>query len=205
MSRPDRSLTEADLHADPAAQFDAWFREATESGEREPEAMAFATATADGAPSARMVLMKGFDERGFTFFTGYGSRKGEELRRNPRAALLFYWPLLGRQVRVEGAVRRAERSLTEAYARSRSRGSQLSALASPQSRPVPSREWLERRVAELDGPGELPVPEEWGGYVLEPDAWEFWQDGANRLHDRFRYTRMRSADGGRWTIERLGP
>jgi pyridoxamine 5'-phosphate oxidase len=167
--------------------------------------MALATATGSGEPSVRMVLMKDFDERGITFFTSYGSRKAIELERNPRAALLFHWPELGRQIRIEGSVRRTERAENVAYAHSRSRSSQLSALASPQSRPVPNREWLEERVAALDREhprGDLPVSEEWGGYRLEPEAWEFWQHRPNRLHDRFRYER---SSAGTWTIERLGP
>ena len=171
----------------------------------EPEAVALASAGADGRPSLRMVLNKGFDERGLTFFTNYSSRKAGELEANPQAALLFHWPELGRQVRVEGAVERVAREETEAYARSRARGSQLSALASPQSRPVESREWLEARVAELDAEhagAELPVSEDWGGYRLAPEAWEFWQHRPSRLHDRFRYTPQRA---GGWLIERLGP
>ena len=201
-SSADRALSEDDLRADPRAQFEAWFEEAGRTGQFEPEAMALATADAGGTPSVRMVLMKGFDEQGLVFFTNYASRKAGELEENPRAALLFHWPGLGRQVRIEGHVGRVTRTETESYARSRSRGSQLSALASPQSRPVPSRDWLEERVAALDRPGELPVSEEWGGYRLEPQAWEFWQHRANRLHDRFRYT---PAGGDAWTIERLGP
>jgi pyridoxamine 5'-phosphate oxidase len=193
------------LSEDPLALFGRWFEEAQEQGAFEPQAVALATATPEGAPSARMVLMKGFDERGITFFTNYGSRKATDLERNPRAALLFYWPELGRQVRIEGPVGRAERADSVAYAHSRSRASQLSALASPQSRPVPSREWLEERVAALDrehARGELPVSEEWGGYRLDPEAWEFWQHRPNRLHDRFRYERSAA---GPWTIARLGP
>jgi pyridoxamine 5'-phosphate oxidase len=151
-----------------------------------------------------MVLTKGFDEAGIVFFTNYGSRKAGELEANPHAALLFHWPELGRQVRIEGPVARVERDETLAYAHSRSRDSQLSALASPQSRPVPDREWLERRVEELDrehADGELPVAEDWGGYRVEPLAWEFWQHRDNRLHDRHRYER----DGGGWRVERLAP
>ena len=202
---PDRPLSQDELERDPLAQFSAWFELAKAEGADEPHAMALATATSDGEPSVRMVLMKDCDERGITFFTNYGSRKASELERNPRAALLFYWPELGRQVRIEGRVRRAERADSVAYAHSRSRASQLSALASPQSRPVSSREWLEERVAALERDhawAELPVSEEWGGYRLEPQTWEFWQHRPNRLHDRFRYER--SAAGG-WTIERLGP
>jgi pyridoxamine 5'-phosphate oxidase len=201
----DRPLTEHDLDPDPLALFRRWFEAAADVGTAEPEAVALATATPDGRPSARMVLAKGIDERGFAFYTNYGSRKGGELEENPRAALLFHWPALGRQVRVEGAVERLPREESERYARNRSRESQVSALASPQSRPVPSREWLEERVRELaqEHEGrELPVHQDWGGYRLIPDAWEFWQHRPNRLHDRFRY--LPQARGG-WRIERLGP
>jgi pyridoxamine 5'-phosphate oxidase len=189
------------LSEDPLALFGRWFEDAREQGAFEPHAVA----TPDGVPSARMVLMKSFDERGFTFFTNYASRKGGELEANPQAALLFHWPELGRQVRIEGSVSRVERAETEAYARSRERASQLSALASPQSRPVPDRAWLERLVEELDrehAGAELPVSDEWGGYRLEPRAWEFWEHRPNRLHDRTRYER---GDGGVWRAERLGP
>ena len=201
----DRPLDEADLDPDPLRTFAAWFEEARAAEVFEPEAVALASAGADGRPSLRMVLNKGFDKRGLTFFTNYSSRKAEELEANPQAALLFHWPELGRQVRVEGAVERVTREETEAYARSRARASQLSALASPQSRAVESREWLEARVAELDAEhagSELPVSEDWGGYRLAPEAWEFWQHRPSRLHDRFRYTPQ--AAGG-WLIERLGP
>jgi pyridoxamine 5'-phosphate oxidase len=202
----NRPFDEQDLSDDPLALFTRWFEEAGEHGAVEPHAVALATATRDGAPSARMVLMKGFDERGLSFFTNYDSRKGGELEANPQAALLFHWPQLGRQVRIEGPVSRVERDETETYARSRSRASQLSALASPQSRPVPDRDWLERRVEELDrdhAGADLPVGDDWGGYRLEPRAWEFWQHRPNRLHDRFRYERERA--GGAWRAERLGP
>jgi pyridoxamine 5'-phosphate oxidase len=205
LSSADRPLSEDDLLPDPRTQFATWFDDAAENGQLEADAMALATANADGAPSVRMVLMKGLDERGVVFFTNYASRKAAELEENPRAALLFHWMAVGRQVRIEGPVQRVTRAETESYARSRSRGSQLSALASPQSRPVPSRAWLEERVAALDRPGELPVSEEWGGYRLDPQAWEFWQHRANRLHDRFRYTPAQPGDTSRWTIERLGP
>lgn len=190
---------------DPLALFGRWFEEARAKDVFQPEAMAVASATPDGAPSARMVLMKGFDERGITFFTNYGSRKGTELEANPRAALLFHWSDLGRQVRVEGPVSRVDRAESEAYARSRPRPSQLSAAASPQSRPVPDREWLERQVEELDrehADGEVPLREDWGGYRVEPVAWEFWVHRDNRLHDRFRF---RQGDDGGWTVERLAP
>ena len=200
----ERPFDEQDLADDPLDLFRGWFEEARAQGAFEPQAMALATATREGAPSARMVLMNGLDERGLSFFTNYDSRKGGELESNPQAALLFHWPELGRQVRVEGPVSEVERAETEAYAHRRARASQLSALASPQSRPVPDRVWLERRVEELDrehAGAELPVGERWGGYRVEPRAWEFWQHRANRLHDRFRYER----EGGAWRAQRLAP
>jgi len=189
---------------DPLTRFESWLEEARAAEGVGAEALAVATATPAGEPSVRMVLLKGFDEHGFVFFTNYSSRKGAELEQNPRAALLFHWPVLGRQVRVEGPVTRVTREESEAYAHGRPRQSQLSALASPQSRPVPDREWLERRVEELDrehAGAELPVREDWGGYRVAPDAWEFWQHRDNRLHDRQRYEK--TADG--WRVERLAP
>ena len=189
---------------DPLPLFESWLAEARAAAGYEAEAVAVATATSEGAPSVRMVLLKGVDERGLVFFTNYSSRKGLELEQNPRAALLFHWPALGRQVRVEGPVSQVDRTESEAYARSRPRQSQLSALASPQSEVVPDREWLEKRVEELDrehAGAELPVREDWGGYRVEPDAWEFWENRDNRLHDRHRYER----DGSGWRVERLAP
>lgn len=199
------ALDLAQLDPNPLDQFRRWFEEARTGGAFEPEAMTLATATGAGVPSARMVLMKGFDESGLAFFTNYSSRKATELAENPVAALLFHWPELGRQVRIEGDVAKLGREETVAYAHSRSRGSQLSALASPQSRPIADRGWLEERVARLarehEGT-ELPVSKDWGGYRLTPRAWEFWQHGTDRLHDRFRYERD---EGERWTRQRLGP
>ena len=189
---------------DPRELFESWLEEARTAEGLEAETLAVASATPDGAPSVRMVLLKGFDERGFVFFTNYSSRKGGELEANPRAALLFYWPVLGRQVRVEGPVSRVERAESEAYAHSRPRQSQLSALASPQSEVVPDREWLERLVAELDrehSGEELPVRDDWGGFRVRPELWEFWENRDNRLHDRHRYSRT---DDG-WRVERLAP
>jgi len=198
-------LLETDADPDPLAQFDAWFAAAVEAGVRAPEAMALATAERSGAPSVRMVLLKGRDARGFRFFTNHGSRKGRELEQNPRAALLFHWDALGRQVRIEGSVSRLPARESAVYIRTRPRASQLSALASPQSSPIPSREWLERRVAELAtqlGGREPPLPEHWGGYLLHPARFEFWQHREDRLHDRLLYT---PAAGGGWQIQRLAP
>ena len=205
MSDYARPLCEQDVDADPLRQFAVWFAEAEAAGMRLPEAAALATATADGAPSARMVLVKSFDERGFVFFSNYASRKGRELAANARAALVFYWDPLGRQVRIEGPVERAGGDESAAYARSRPRGSQLSALASPQSQVIDSRQALERRVAELEEryrEHELPAPENWGGFRLTAQTVEFWQQRHDRLHDRLRYRR---ASEDRWVIERLAP
>jgi len=193
----------AALTADPFRQFDEWFEEAKRAG-IVAEAMTLATATADGAPSARMVLLKGADEEGFVFYTGYDSRKGGELAQNPRAALVFYWQPLGKQVRVEGPVERVSEAESAAYFATRPRGSQLAAWASEQSRPLGSREELERRYAQLereyDG-RDVPRPPHWGGYRLRPEAIEFWEHRENRLHDRVRYTRAREG----WQAERLSP
>jgi pyridoxamine 5'-phosphate oxidase len=192
-------MEERDLLPDPLEQFRAWFDEAP--GVR--ESMALATADASGSPSARMVLLKGFDERGFVFHTSYASRKGREVEANPRAALLFYWRELGRQVRIEGTVERTSREDSDAYFRTRPVAARFSALASPQSEPVASRADLEARVAEAQARfGEdPPLPENWGGLRVVPDAYEFWVHDEDRLHDRFRYERDRDA----WHIERLGP
>ena len=198
-------LREDEIDADPHRQFRVWFEEARASGERQPEAAAVATATRDAVPSVRMVLVKDFGPAGFVFYTNYESRKGQELAANPRAALMFHWDRLGRSVRVEGPVTRLAAEESAAYVRSRPRGSQLSALASPQSRVVPDRAVLENRVAELTdahADGDLPVPAHWGGFRLQPTSIEFWQHREDRLHDRLRYT---PADAGGWTIERLAP
>jgi pyridoxamine 5'-phosphate oxidase len=194
-----------DVDPDPLVQFGAWLDEARMARVFEPEAAALATATPDGAPSARMVLLKGFDRRGFRFFTSYESRKGAELAANPRAALLFHWKELGRQVRIEGPVERLSREESAEYARTRSRASRLSALASPQSRVVASRDELEALVARANErhPGEeVPLPAHWGGYLLSPQVYELWEHREHRLHDRLRY--RRECPGG-WVVERLGP
>ncbi len=200
-----KPLREQDVDADPVRQFAIWFNEAQATGMRMPEAAALATASADGAPSVRMVLVKGFDENGLVFYSNYESRKGAELDANPRAALLFYWDSLGRQVRIEGPVEHVSATESAAYVRSRPRGSQLSALASPQSQTIDSREALEQRLAELEqqhGTGELPLPANWGGFRLAPQTFELWQQRHDRLHDRLRY--RRGADA-RWVLERLAP
>jgi pyridoxamine 5'-phosphate oxidase len=207
MSSPDaraRPLLESDLDRDPLRQFGRWYDEIRASGRPLPEAMALATADAEARPSVRMVLLKGFDERGFVFFSGYTSRKGRELAENPRAALCFYWHEPGRQVRVEGAVERVDERESEQYFASRPRGSQLSATVSPQSQVVANRAELEAQVEDLRrryGDGVLPLPPDWGGIRLRPDLYEFWQHREDRLHDRFRY--RPDVDG--WVIERLAP
>jgi pyridoxamine 5'-phosphate oxidase len=197
-------LAEADVDADPVVQFGRWFEQAEQGGLLEPHAMTLATATPDGRPSARMVLLRGFDERGFCFYTNYQSRKGDELAANPRAALVFWWDKLERQVRIEGRVERTSRAESEAYFSSRPPGSQLSAAASPQSRVIDGRATLERRVTELatgQRDGQVPLPEFWGGYRLAHEVVEFWQGRPNRLHDRLRYRRA----GSGWKLERLAP
>jgi pyridoxamine 5'-phosphate oxidase len=194
-------LSESDVDPDPLAQFGRWFDEATAAGVYEPEAVALATASAAGAPSARMVLLKGYDQRGFRFFSNYESRKGWELAENPRAALLFHWKELARQVRIEGEVERLSPAESAAYFNTRTLESRLSALASPQSRPIGSREELERRVEELRG-GAVAAPAHWGGYLLVPQVYELWQRGEDRLHDRLRYRRSGAGD---WLLDRLAP
>jgi pyridoxamine 5'-phosphate oxidase len=198
-----KPLLEADLDPDPLRQFGRWFEEAA-GATRAPEAAAVATATPDGAPSVRMVLLKHFDGDGFVFHTNYDSRKGLELEANPRAALLLHWDPLGRQVRIEGGVERISREETETYFRTRPRGGQLGAHVSRQSRPIGSRDELDARQAELEREFEgrdVPVPEWWGGYRIVPEVFEFWQHREDRLHDRLRYSRA----GGGWTVERLQP
>jgi pyridoxamine 5'-phosphate oxidase len=200
-----KPLREQDIARDPLSQFAAWERDARAAELRLPEAAALATASPDGVPSLRMVLVKDFDEHGFVFFSNYTSAKGRELECNAHAALMFYWDALGRQVRITGTVTRTSAAESDAYAHSRARGSQLSALASPQSQTVASRDVLERRVAELReqfGDGELPRAEHWGGYRLAVESIEFWQQRSDRLHDRLRYRR---ADRDSWVIERLAP
>jgi pyridoxamine 5'-phosphate oxidase len=199
-----RPLRRNDLDPDPLQQFRAWYEAAQAAGAARPDAVALATATPDGLPSVRFVLLKSADEDGFLFYTGYESRKGRELDANPRAALCFYWHELGRQVRVEGTVERVPLDASDRYFDSRPYGAQLSASASRQSEVVRGRRELEEEVERLQaryGEGMVPRPEVWGGFAVEPALYEFWQHRDDRLHDRFRYR----ADGGGWVIERLSP
>lgn len=198
-------LHEEDLLPDPVALAQRWFADARAAGIEQADAMTLATATPEGRPSARVVLLKGIDARGFAFFTNYESRKGRELDANPHAALVLLWVPLQRQLRVTGRVERLSDEESDAYFATRPRGSQLGAWASAQSRPLPDRTELEQRWAVLDeryGGGAVPRPPHWGGFRVDPDEIEVWQGRANRLHDRFAYVRT---SGGGWTRERLAP
>lgn len=198
-------LRRADLHPDPIEQFSSWFAGAVEAALPDVNAITLATATPEGKPSARVVLLKGFDQRGFVFFTNYHSHKGRELDANPQAAFALFWVQLERQIRVSGRVEKTTREESLAYFHSRPRGSQLGAWVSKQSEVIDARRILEARLAEMterfaEKPIELPA--HWGGYRIVPNEIEFWQGRSNRLHDRFRYTRQA---GGEWSLERLAP
>lgn len=198
-------LHENDVAANPFDQFRSWLDQALAAQLPQPLGMALATATANGLPSNRLVLLRGFDERGFVFFTNYESRKARELDRNPQAALVFYWAELDRQVRIEGHVERASAAESDAYFQSRPRGSRLGAWASPQSQVIANRDVLDHRMDELAakyGEGEIPRPPHWGGYRVIPTMIEFWQGQTNRLHDRIRYRRLAE---NAWRLERLAP
>ncbi|HET6569070.1 MAG TPA: pyridoxamine 5'-phosphate oxidase [Rhodothermales bacterium] len=200
-----RELDESDIAADPITQFASWYREALTSGVVEPNAMTLATVAAEGRPSARIVLLKDFDAHGFTFFTNYDSRKGRELEQNPWAALVFWWDVMERQVRIEGRVARVAPEMSDEYFASRPYGSRLGAWASPQSRVLPDRGALTEALTALDAKysgGDVPRPPHWGGYRLSPTAVEFWQGRPSRLHDRIRYTLQ---PDGTWRTERLAP
>ncbi len=200
-----RSLDISDVNEDPIQQFQSWMNEAVASEIREPNAMTLATATADGKPSARVVLLKGIQEEGFVFYTNYESHKAQEMESNPQVALVFNWLDLQRQIRIEGKVEKQSKMASEAYFQSRPRGSQVGAWVSPQSKVIEDRKMLDERVAEVkerfEGEEVLPIPEFWGGYLVRPEAIEFWQGRSSRLHDRIRY-RLRD---GQWIRERLAP
>lgn len=199
------SLDESDARENPIEQFQHWFDETLAAELHEPNAMTIATATREGRPSVRVVLLKGFDERGFVFHTNYQGRKGSELEDNPLCALLFYWGELERQVRIEGTATRVSVEESDEYFKSRPRGGHIGAWASEQSRPITDRAALEKRVGELEEQyqgQEIPRPQFWGGYRVEPESMEFWQGRENRLHDRLLYS---VSGGGRWEMKRLQP
>jgi len=204
MTDISEELDEQTIDREPINQFKRWFEDAVASGMKLPEAMTLATATRDGKPSARVVLLKGVDSDGFVFYTNYRSAKARDLEANPHAALVFYWSQFDRQVRVEGTVERVSKEESRAYFKTRPRESQIGAWASPQSNVIENREVLEARVAELEqlyGDGELECPEHWGGYRVKPTRIEFWKGRLGRLHDRIVYER----DGTHWNINRLAP
>lgn len=201
----DTGLDERDVDANPFNQFETWFQEAIDAKIDLPDAMTLATATTDGMPSARIVLLRGHDERGFVFYTDYESQKGKELAENPNAALVFYWRELDRQVRITGQVSKVSRENSNNYFQTRPVDSRLAALASKQSEVIPNRAVLEERFKELAAQyqdEEIPLPSDWGGYRLSPNMIEFWSGRPSRLHDRLRYTRQPDND---WRIERISP
>lgn len=198
-------LTFEDTDPNPLLQFERWFKAAEQSPVNEPNAMTLATVGENGRPKARIVLLKQVDEQGFVFFTNYDSQKGQDLEANPFASLVFFWDVIQRQVRIEGRVEKIAKADSEAYFQSRPKGSQIGAIASPQSQVIPSREVLQEKVTQLEKEYEseeqLPLPNNWGGYRLIPDCIEFWQGRSSRLHDRIRY-RLEQND---WLRERLAP
>ncbi len=197
-------LKESDLNSDPLAQFKKWFAQARAVGLPLPESFMLATATRDGKPSARMILLKGVDKGGFVFYTNYESRKADELASNPQASAVFHWNELFRQIRIEGRIEKVSPAESEKYFHSRARGSQIGAWASRQSTVIPTRADLEKQVSEIKGRyrgQQVPLPPFWGGYRIMPDRIEFWQGRPDRLHDRFVYAK----DGQGWKISRLSP
>jgi pyridoxamine 5'-phosphate oxidase len=200
-----KSFSEEDAASNPVAQFEIWWKEAVASEILEVNAMTLATASADGVPSARIVLLKGFSQKGFTFFTNYNSYKAQQLAENPRACLVFFWKELERQIRITGVIEKVSEAESNDYFDSRPEGSRISAIASPQSRVIPGREWLEGEVSKVlknvehDG---IRRPETWGGYLVRPITVEYWQGRSNRLHDRLQYSLQENGD---WKLERLAP
>lgn len=199
------SLHESDVAPDPIAQFSTWWQQVLNSEVIEPNAMTVATASADGLPAARIILLKGFSPEGFVFFTNYNSFKGMHLAENPKACLVFFWPELERQVRITGVVKKVAAAESDAYFQSRPAGSRIGAWASQQSSVVPNREWLDEQFTQKEREfvsGEIPRPPHWGGYLVQPVVVEFWQGRPSRLHDRIQYTLQ---ENGSWKIERLSP
>ena len=199
------SLSETTININPIKQFDTWFNEALEAKIHEPNAMTLATATNDGRPSARIVLLKGFDNNGFVFYTNYLSRKGKEITKNPLGAITFFWGELERQVRIEGTIEKLSKEQSEQYFHSRPKLSQIGALASPQSQEIPGRDQLETKMSQLETEyegKEIPKPSYWGGYILKPRLIEFWQGRRSRLHDRILFKKI---DNKNWKKVRLAP
>jgi pyridoxamine 5'-phosphate oxidase len=200
-----QSLQEKDVAEAPIAQFDRWWKDAIESELDEVNAMTLATADATGAPSARIVLLKGYDERGFVFFTNYNSKKGQDIAANPRVSLVFFWKELERQVNICGSIEKVSVAESDAYFQSRPAGSRIGAWCSPQSTVIADRQILEDNITKYQaqfGNGHIPKPDHWGGYLVQPSSVEFWQGRSSRLHDRIKY---RKNDQGLWIIERLAP
>ncbi len=200
-----KTLSESDAEENPIAQFEKWWKEAVHSEIIEPNAMTLATASSDGLPAARIVLLKGFDQRGFIFYTNYTSFKGQQLSENPRACLVFFWKEIERQVRITGIVSKVDPTSSDVYFNSRPPLSRVGAIGSPQSQVIESREWLELQIEKLTedlGSEDPKRPEHWGGYIVRPVTIEFWQGRSNRLHDRLQYT---LEEGGGWKVERLAP
>lgn len=197
-----RSFNESDAHSNAINQFTQWWEEAITSNITEANAMTLATSSSDGVPSARIVLLKGYDDNGFVFFTNYDSYKAQQLAENPRACLVFFWKELERQVRITGVIDKIKKEISEEYFNSRPEMSRVSAIASPQSQVIKNRDWLDEEVKRILRSGAISCPDNWGGYVVRPITIEFWQGRANRLHDRLQYS---LEDNGEWKIERLAP